>query len=443
MREFGSLARPTESGLARGVFWLVLTRGISALGSGMTMFAINVWVFEQSHSYATFAGLTLLTSLPNLLLAPIVGVIVDRCHKKLLLAACEASTVLAVLFVLAALLRGSLGLWQAGAAVLMLSIASNFRWTLMGATIGSLVPREQLGRVNGMRQAMSGVSEVCAPLLGAMLLHTVGPRVVFCADIATSLIAMLAVAMLDAAPLAPQAARGDIYRFWNDAMFGLRWVAGNPRMRRLLAFITGYNFAAAVFMVGFLPRLLGFSGEGTLGVAFALEAGGALLGGILFMRLAADIHRLESLIYLCAAGFGAVMTAWGATRNAYCAFALAFISGLLTSAIVAALQTTWQAQVPPPLQGRVFAARRMVSYSLIPVATLLSIPLSSHVMTPLIAATPVLQGLWGDALQGGIGLLTSLLGALLVPVSLALAHGDARACDEASRLDTEQGKHLK
>ncbi|MGM9515881.1 MFS transporter [Roseateles sp. DB2] len=415
------LAGPAGEALPRQVLWLILTRSISALGAGMTMFAINVWIYEQSRSYALFAALTLLTSVPNLLLGPMVGVIVDRCNKKTLLTACEAFTAGIVLCALAIVMHGPMALWQAGLVILALSVAGSFRWTLMAATIGSLVPKEALGRANGLLQALAGVSEVSAPLLGAVALHALGPAAVFGVDAATSIVAVLAILGLDARLLQPREQRGDVYRFWRDAFFGLRWIGEHAHLRRILWFITGYNVAGGVFMVGFVPHLLTFANQQTLGMALALEGAGAFVGGMLFTRAAIDARKAERLVYATAAGFGAVMTAWGFVNGPAGALVVAAASGMLTSTLIASLQTLWHSLVPPELQGRVFATRRMVSYSLIPVATLASIPLASHVMTPALQAWPSLQLAWGAPEPGGLGLLNSVMGMLLVPACLLAA----------------------
>jgi DHA3 family macrolide efflux protein-like MFS transporter len=364
--------------------------------------------------------------------------VVDRCNKKTLLFGCEAFTAVAVFGALAALSQGALGLGQAGLVVLVLSIASNFRWTLMGATIGALVAKDGLGRVNGLRQSLAGVSEVCAPLLGAVALHAFGPQLVFGADIATSLLAMLAVSVLDKTALLPREARGEAYRFWRDAFFGLRWVARQTHLRRLLVFITGYNLAGTVFLVSFIPRLLSFCDERTLGMTLAIEGGGAFIGGLLFTRAAVDARQSERAVYACAAAFGAVMVAWGFVNGPIGALLTAGASGMLTSTIISSLQTSWHALVPPPLQGRVFATRRMVSYSLIPLATLASIPLAAHVMSPLLEAIPTLQMAWGAPKSGGLGLLNSVLGALLIPASLYAARSSGRADPNEQQSDIDQ-----
>ena len=59
---------------------------------------------------------------------------------------------------------------------------------------------------------------------------------------------------------------------------------------------------------------------------------------------------------------------------------------LLFIPIAAALsQAVWQIKIPPDIQGRVFAMRAMLSYSIIPLANLVAGPLADRVFEPLMA----------------------------------------------------------
>ena len=95
---------------------------------------------------------------------------------------------------------------------------------------------------------------------------------------------------------------------------------------------------------------------------------------------------------------------------------------MIVSMLIATTQTIWQMDVPSEIQGRVFAARRMISYSLIPLATLLSIPFSKYITDSLIINYPLLQRFWGTGASAGLGMLLSILGVFLVVVSLFTAY---------------------
>ena len=51
---------------------------VSLIGSGLSSFALGVWLYEQTRQAAPFALTVLLASLPRILLAPLAGSLADR-----------------------------------------------------------------------------------------------------------------------------------------------------------------------------------------------------------------------------------------------------------------------------------------------------------------------------------------------------------------------------
>src|SRR2546427_12726839 len=93
--------------LPRSALALIISRGISSLGSTLTIFGLDVWVFRETGSYAVFAYLAVLAVLPSLLFAPFAGLMADRWNKKSLLLACDISSILVVTVALAQIGRAS------------------------------------------------------------------------------------------------------------------------------------------------------------------------------------------------------------------------------------------------------------------------------------------------------------------------------------------------
>jgi hypothetical protein len=87
-------------------------------------------------------------------------------------------------------------------------------------------------------------------------------------------------------------------------------------------------------------------------------------------------------------------------------------------------QAVWQVKVPPELQGRVFAIRRMIATCTTPIGYLLAGPLADGVFAPLMAPGGALAGTLGPLLGGtgpgrGIGLLLVVMGGMCVVVAVA------------------------
>jgi hypothetical protein len=84
-------------------------------------------------------------------------------------------------------------------------------------------------------------------------------------------------------------------------------------------------------------------------------------------------------------------------------------------------QALWQVKTEPDVQGRVFAVRRMIAWSSLPIAYLLAGPLADNVFEPLMAANGALAGSIGQWLGvgtgRGMGLMFVVFGLLLTVFS--------------------------
>jgi len=119
--------------------------------------------------------------------------------------------------------------------------------------------------------------------------------------------------------------------------------------------------------------------------------------------------RVRGLFHLSLV-FGAAFALAGVRPSVPLVAAANFII-LFTMPLVSGIsQVIWQLEVPPQLQGRVFALRRMVAQSSVPLGLLLAGPLADRVFEPLVAHSPLLARLHGAGRGSGMGLLYVLLG---------------------------------
>ena len=58
---------------------------ISSIGSGMTAFALSIYVYEMTGSVSYVSLVTLLAYLPTILLSPLGGVLADRYDRRILM----------------------------------------------------------------------------------------------------------------------------------------------------------------------------------------------------------------------------------------------------------------------------------------------------------------------------------------------------------------------
>jgi DHA3 family macrolide efflux protein-like MFS transporter len=399
--------------LYRRAIWLVATRGISGFGSAVTSFGLDVSVFQRTGSYGTFAMLAALTYLPSILLAPFIGTLVDRCNKKLVLIGCEVASALGAALALWFQAHGALDTGAAAVVVLTLSVSNQVRWTAMSVAISMLVEKSSLQRINGIQQAFQGVTDTAAPVVGALALQALGFPGLVSADIATYVLAVAALAAIPARLLAAVSSASATGRGpWSDAALGFEWIRSNRGLLKLLLFVAGYNLVGGIFTVAFVPYILSFASSQLLGLAFALDGIAAIAVGVFLARWKGPT-RPYALVIGCALAFGAIMALWGWVRQPVLVCVVSFVAGSVSTLLVASLQTVWQSNVPVEVQGRVFAIRRMVSFLLIPVSLLGSIPFSERVLLPIVQSDGLAASLWGRGQAGAIGMMLSVAGAAL------------------------------
>jgi hypothetical protein len=101
----------------------------------------------------------------------------------------------------------------------------------------------------------------------------------------------------------------------------------------------------------------------------------------------------------------------------------AFFTAFFMPMINGSNQAIWQSKVPPDVQGRVFAARRLIAQITSPLGFLIAGPLADFVFEPAMRADGALSGLLANLVGvgpgAGMGLMFVLAGLLGVVVGLS------------------------
>ncbi len=147
---------------------------VSTLGSGLTSFAVGVWVYQQTGSATLFAINMLVWVLPNIAMAPLAGVLADRWDRRLVMVLSDTGAGLSSLFIALMLLIGRLEVSHVYLATFFNSAFSAFQWPAYSAATSLLVPRQQLGRASGMTQTGEAISTLITPALAGALYVSAG-----------------------------------------------------------------------------------------------------------------------------------------------------------------------------------------------------------------------------------------------------------------------------
>lgn len=401
---------------------------VSLIGSGLTSFALGVYIYQLTGSATSFALNMLAYFVPRILLSPVAGVIADRYDRRLVMIASDLLGGLSTLSVLVLYAWFHLPWWFIYIATALNSVANTFQWPAYGAATTMLVPKKHLGRASGMTQAAQAISELMAPGIAGALYATIGPRLIFSLDLATFVFSVAAL-MLIRIPHPEQ--KTDEHHltgtaaFMHDLSFGWRYLRERSGLFNLLMVFAVCNFLFMLAHPLIPPMILAQTSPEVLGL-FGSIAGAGMVTGTIVMSLWGGPKRKIVGVAVFDMICGVFNTLIGFARSLPMLSAGAFGIMFTMPITNGCSQAIWQSKVAADVQGRVFSVRTMLAFSIMPLGTLLSGPLADYVFTPALMPGGALADTFVGQLLGvgpgrGIGLmlvLTSVLYSAISSISL-------------------------
>jgi MFS family permease len=410
---------------------------ISILGSGLTSFALGVFIFEKTGQATPFALTVLFGNLPRILLAPLAGSLADRWNRRALMILADSGDALVTLAAVLLVSLGNLQIWHVYLISLVSAVFASFQEPAYTASVTMLVPKKDLARASGLMQMGQSVEMLISPVLAGILFLLVGLRGIFLIDFATFLFAVGALIVVripqPARPEEEQSGRGNLVA---DLIYGWQYLRARSGLFGLLVFFALVNFLLNFAAVLTGPLVLSYSDASGLGLVQMASGGGMLAGSLALSAWGGPKRRILGVIgFIALAALGLVL----AGLRPGLIFTGAGMFWMLCCIPLASgpSQAIFQVKVAPGVQGRVFAMRSMISRSMMPLAFLLAGPLADFVFEPLLReegawAGTILTSLLEVGPGRGIGLMFVLSGLVLV-----LASGMAYANPRIRRVEEE------
>ncbi len=402
---------------------------VSIIGSGLTGFALAVWIFQETGQATPFALTILFSNLPRLLLSPFAGALADRWNRRRLMILADVGSGLVTVGVLWLLTADILQVWHIYLTAALYSVFAAFQEPAYMASVTMLVPKKELTRANGLLQLGQSAEMLIAPLLAGVLYGLIGFRGIVLIDVFTFLFAV-GTLLLVHIPQPTRATSGTAQgageesgsSFSADIVFGWHYLRARVGLFGLLLYFALVNFFLNFAVVLMGPMVLSFSTAAALGSVQTVGGLGMLVGSIGISAWRGPQRRMPAVIAFIALGslglfiIGLKSAVWVVALGLFILmFTVPFASGM--SAAV------FQTKVAADVQGRVFAIRSMISRSMMPLAFLLAGPLADRVFGPLLREGGVLANgplgtLVGVGPGRGIGLLFMVSGLILIGASL-------------------------
>lgn len=390
---------------------------VSVLASSMSQFALTLFMFEETGSALAMGAMQVFFITPFLLISPLAGVWVDRYNRKMMMMVSDIGAGIATIIILVLQAMGILEYWHLYGASIIYGLAMSFQWPAYSAAISSMIPKEQLGRANGMMSLIEAGPQVVAPVLAGALLPIIQMTGILFLDVITFLFA-IGVLMLVHIPQPARTAEGAKSQsggILNEASYGFKYIFARPSLLGLqMIFFFGNLFTGIGFTV-FAPMILTRAGGDSL-VFGTVESAGAIAavaGGVLMSAWGGFKRRVHGVL------LGWILSGIGMAIVGFTGGLPVWITGIALAALVGALvnasnQAIWQSKIAPDLQGRVFSARRLIAWLTNPISPLIGGALADFVLEPAAIVgsglPAALSWLVGTGAGSGMGTLIVLCG---------------------------------
>ena len=396
---------------------------ISSIGSGMTAFALSIYVYEMTGSVSYVSLVTLLAYLPTILLSPLGGVLADRYDRRILMIIGDLFSGLGLLYIL----------WQiqiGAGSMLPILIGVTFNAVFVAllepsyrATITDLLTQEEYDRASGMVQMAGNARYLLSPALAGILLAVADIRLILVLDISTFFITITMVALVRKTIQKP--VKRETQGFLTEMKQGFTVITENKGILSLVIIM-----AFVCFFIGFVqtltgPMVLAVSDARTVGILESVCAIGMLVGSVWigFVGIRGGYARV-----LCGAGIfcGVFMALAGVNRNLWVTGLGIFLFFLSLPFMNTCADVLVRVNIPNELQGRVWGMISLLTQAGTVLAYASCGVLADYLFEPMLAEKGILAGsvgrLIGTGEGRGIGFLLILSGIGMALCASTIGH---------------------
>jgi len=342
----------TNDSLLRNARFLRLWigQGTSFVGDAVSMVALVVLVVQVTGS-ATAVGGALVARLLPTILSPLAGVLADRVDRRRVLVASDLARAVLVLGLVFARDLATIYI-----LVFLMGLARTIFNPTVRAAFPSVVGGGDLTRANALIAGTFSTSIMVGPVLGGLLVASIGVDAAFLADAVTYLISAI---LLSTVPLPhPSRDSEEEEGFVRELRSGFDYLLGArvPLAIVVGAFLTILTINATVPAEVFLAKETFGTGDAGYGLLVSLWGGGMVLGSAM-MAVLGDRINLVLLYFLSIFVGASALVGTGLAPAFVLALGALTVEGVATGIDNVATDTILQKRVPEAFLGRVFSIR--------------------------------------------------------------------------------------
>ena len=392
---------------------------ISNIGSGMTAFALSVYIYEKTGSVSYVSLITLLSFMPSIILSPIGGLLADRYDRRLLMIIGDLFSGLGLVYILWSIQAGEKSIVPIFIGITFSSIFTSLLEPSYRATLTDILEEENYAKASGLIQVAGSAKYLISPVIAGIVLSVADIRVILLLDIMTFITTCLMIFLVR------KSINSEMKNYKKDSfkelLEGLFIIKENRGVYSLVIIMFFVCFFMGFIQILIRPMILALSSVKTAGMRESLCAVGLLIGS-LWIGIAGIKKNYSKILAVACFFCGIFMSMIGVNENLGIIGISTFLFFSTLPFMNSCADVLVRVSIPNELQGRVWGLISLITQMGTVAAYIISGVMADYVFEPMFNKNGILVEnigiIIGTGKGRGIGfmLILSGIGMLIMAI---------------------------
>jgi len=353
------------------VMWL--GQGVSIFTSAVIQMSIVWYLTERTNSAAVLALSTMLGFIPQVVLGPFMGVIIDRYPRKTVMIVSDLFIAAVSMILVIGGRNQELPIWIILAVVFARALGTTVHTPSLQAITPLFVPKEELTKYAGYSQGVESISMLISPAVAAVLFGIFKLNQIILFDVfgAIFAVAMLCFINIPKLEISAESLKVNVLQGVKDGIAVIRSKKGLTSLVLLCAL-----YAIIYFPIGTMFPLIsmsyfngGYKGSGIVETVFCV---GMLIGAFILSRLGNRIKKMKAITFsIFLYGVGLTISGLLPPEGFWIFVGLSVIMGISIPFYRGVQLSIFQIKIEPEYLGRVMALVTSIRNISMPVGLML------------------------------------------------------------------------
>ena len=405
---------------------------ISNIGSGMTAFALSVYIYEKTGSVSYVSLITLLSFMPSIILSPIGGLLADRYDRRLLMIIGDLFSGLGLVYILWNIQAGENSIVPIFVGITFSSIFTSLLEPSYRATLTDILEEENYAKASGLIQVAGSAKYLISPVIAGVILSVADIRIILLLDILTFITTCLMIFLVRKSMNSEtQNYKKDSFKGLLEGLFIIKENRGVYSLVIIMFFVC--------FFMGFIqilirPMILALSSVKTAGMMESLCAVGLLIGS-LWIGIAGIKKNYSKILAVACFFCGIFMSMTGVNENLAIIGISTFLFFSTLPFMNSCADVLVRVSIPNELQGRIWGLISLITQMGTVAAYIISGVMADYVFEPMFNKNGLLVKnigmIIGTGKGRGIGFMLILSGiGMLIMAIVIWKNGKIREVSE-------------